>query len=278
MEQLLNIFTVLPAQRVAICKTHHHAIVRSHVRRHLNSSHKEVTPKQRKEVVVVAEEIEAWAAKEEEVVIPSHVPKAIDYLPVYQDGFQCDECKYINRYLRGIRAHCQKEHGWQNGRGKGRSGQGQREPISTMWKEGVRCQKLVTHGRLATLFEVQQADGPAAVEEEEKDIENAVVLSLSRMADRRDAGRKEQQSLVEADEDRFAFSAWLDRAGWAKHLKGLSREWLLSLTEKPAPYEKALDSICYAVRLVIWKAQQASRADVVGFAAMNYVNRREVGS
>ena len=278
MEQLESIFTLLPTRRVAICKTHHHAVVRSNIHGHLNRSHKELTPKQRKEVVAAAEKLEAWAATEEEVAIPSHGSKAMNDLPVYQDGLQCAECKYISRHLQGIQVHCQKEHGWRNSRGKGRPGKTQRKQVSIMWKEGVWCQKLLTYGRSATLFEVQRQDDPAPIEEAERNLTNAIVLSMRQVEDRDNAARKQQQSLVEADDDRFAFSAWLNRAGWAKHLRGLSREWLLSMTQKPAPHEKALHSICWAVQLVIWMAQQASKADVVGLAAMNYVNRREVGS
>jgi hypothetical protein len=105
-----------------------------------------------------------------------------------------------------------------------------------------------------------------------------VQLSLSQATERRNAAEQERMSQIQANQDRFAFNAWLDRAGWAKHLKGLNREWLLTLTQPPARREKALDRVCWAVRIVIWKAQQASRAEMVGMAAINYINRRETGN
>jgi hypothetical protein len=36
--------------------------------------------------------------------------------------------------------------------------------------------------------------------------------------------------------------------------------------------------VCWATETVIWKAQRASRASVVGLPAVNYINRREMGN
>ena len=36
--------------------------------------------------------------------------------------------------------------------------------------------------------------------------------------------------------------------------------------------------VCWAVRMVIWRAQQASKSSVVGMPAMMYINRREFGN
>ena len=70
----------------------------------------------------------------------------------------------------------------------------------------------------------------------------------------------------------------MNRAGWAKHLAGLDREWLTHLVRRPERWEKALKRVCMAVEMVIWKAQKSSRTDVIGLAAMNYINRREMGN
>lgn len=37
-------------------------------------------------------------------------------------------------------------------------------------------------------------------------------------------------------------------------------------------------NMCWAARMVIWRAQQASKASVVGMPAMMYINRRELGN
>jgi hypothetical protein len=89
---------------------------------------------------------------------------------------------------------------------------------------------------------------------------------------------KKANAWIEPDHDRHVTHAWLNRTRWARHLGGLDREWLFELIQKPRRNEKALSKLCWAVQTVIWKAQQASRPSVVGFPAMNYVNRREMGS
>ena len=42
--------------------------------------------------------------------------------------------------------------------------------------------------------------------------------------------------------------------------------------------EKRLARLCIAIEVVIWKAQRALRLDIVSWAAVNYINRREVGN
>jgi hypothetical protein len=61
-------------------------------------------------------------------------------------------------------------------------------------------------------------------------------------------------------------------------LKGLKRDWLLKMARKPPHKERALFEVCWAVRMIIWRAQQASKASVVGMPAMMYINRREFGN
>jgi hypothetical protein len=93
-----------------------------------------------------------------------------------------------------------------------------------------------------------------------------------------DEVNKKANARIEPDHNRYVTHAWLNWTGWARHLGGLDREWLLELIQKPRRNEKALSKVCWAVQIVIWKAQQASRLSVVGFPAMNYINRREMGS
>jgi superfamily II DNA helicase RecQ len=148
-----------------------------------------------------------------------------------------------------------------------------------MWVEGVWCQKLQPSGKLGRLFEVSQpADAQEPVDDDDREMRQAVELSLTQATADLDAEEKKRRAQIEADNDRFEFSAWLDRAGWARHLKGLDREWLSTLTHEPKQQERGLARVCWAARMVIWKAQQASKPGVVGLAAMNYINRREMGN
>ena len=83
---------------------------------------------------------------------------------------------------------------------------------------------------------------------------------------------------IDADDNRHVPHRWLNRTGWARHLAGIDRSWLLSQTHPPKKGEKALAKVCWMVELVIWKAQRISTPQVVGYPAMNYINRREMGS
>lgn len=148
-----------------------------------------------------------------------------------------------------------------------------------MWVEDVVCQKFHSAGRLGQLFAVSQPQSSQyIVDTEDQDIQHAMTVSLSQATSELALMEKQRQDRIEADQDRFQFNAWLDRAGWAKHLKGFDRSWLLTAVEKPKPTEKALKRVCWALQMVIYKAQQSSRPTVVGMAAMNYINRRELGS
>lgn len=64
----------------------------------------------------------------------------------------------------------------------------------------------------------------------------------------------------------------VNRTQWAVHLDGFDREGLTSLTRKPQRHEKALGKVCWAVLMVVWRAQQESEAGVVGMAVMNYID------
>jgi hypothetical protein len=83
---------------------------------------------------------------------------------------------------------------------------------------------------------------------------------------------------VQDNESRWSYTPWLNRAGWSRHLKGLDRSWLLDMAQTPTSEERALRNVCWAVEMVIWKAQQASHSTVVGMPAMILVNRREYGN
>ncbi|EOA85690.1 uncharacterized protein SETTUDRAFT_66551, partial [Exserohilum turcica Et28A] len=71
---------------------------------------------------------------------------------------------------------------------------------------------------------------------------------------------------------------WLHRAGWKRHLKGLDRVWLLDMAQTPSHHERALQDVCWAAEMVIWRAQQVSHSGVVGMPAMMHINRREYGT
>jgi superfamily II DNA helicase RecQ len=101
---------------------------------------------------------------------------------------------------------------------------------------------------------------------------------LTQASSQLEESEKRKNNTIKPDTDRYEFAEWLNRAGWARHLKGLKRAWLLKMARKPTHKERALFEVCWAVRMIIWRAQQASKASIVGMPAMMYINRREFGN
>jgi len=125
--------------------------------------------------------------------------------------------------------------------------------------------------------DAEEGQGPQTCDPD-ADVGQAIGESLSQAATQRDERDKQARAAIEADTDRYDFNEWLNRVGWARHLKGLKRDWLLKMVQPPTQQERALADVCWATEMVIWKAQQASNSGVVGMPAMMYINRREFGN
>jgi superfamily II DNA helicase RecQ len=221
------------------------------------------------------ESLQQWATTQDEIVYPSAEAAPLPHLPVYHDGLQCSECLYINRSIKRIRDHCREEHGWEEQRQPARGRQPGTQP---MWRM-VSCQKLHRGNKLSRLFPISAVEvAPHPDNSADVDVSHAIGLSLSQAAAQLEELEKKNNATIQADTDRYDFSEWLNRAGWARHLKGLKRNWLLEMARKPTSRECRLFNVCWAARMIIWKAQQASKASVVGMPAMMYINRRELGN
>ncbi|KAH5708161.1 hypothetical protein HBI18_241080 [Parastagonospora nodorum] len=278
MEQFNRIFEYLPAHCIAICRSHAQGIIRSQLAAHLNTKHPELVPNTRIAIVCAVQDeasLQQWAFDEGDVLFPDAATRPLPHLPVYTDGLQCRECGRIYRSTRGMQAHCRKDHAW-TGRPSGSS---RRERAPAMWTVGIRCQKYHNTGQLGRLFEVGATveAGPAAGSPE-ADISLAVRAAFSQAVTDARAKQRAQNAAIEADTDRYEFQAWLNRAGWARHLQGLQRDWLLEMIQKPTGKEHALSTVCWAAEMVLWHAQRASTSSVVGMSAMMYINRREFGN
>ncbi len=270
MDQFNTIFEYLPTPRIAICKTHQQGVVKSQLEAHLNKRHQEYVWRTRKRIVEAVQEdasLQEWAETQDQIVYPSPASPPIPHLPVYADGLRCKGCTgrpYINRSVKRMRDHCKEAHSW-----KGRQ---------SIWRT-VFCQKLHKGNKLGLLFQVSaEAHIQDTRNDPDVDVSQAIEMSFTQAATQLEEVEKEKNVAIEADTDRYDFQEWLDRVGWARHLEGLKRDWLLAMAIKPTYRERALFNVCWAVRIVIWHAQQASKASVVGMPAMMYINRREFGA
>ena len=117
--------------------------------------------------------------------------------------------------------------------------------------------------------------------------------------------KDEAAAALIGDQSRLSANMWVRRTGWPRHLRGFDREWLAATTQRPEPEkdeeegngqgdqdedgaggggaadkgrsEAALAVVLLAVERVIWRAQKASQVEVVGSAAVHYIERREAG-
>jgi hypothetical protein len=276
MEQFNVIFEYLPEHHIAICKSHRQGIVKSQLKTHLNRKHQEYVRQTRLNIVKAVQQerlLQDWAVTQDEVVYPTAECAPLPHLPVYQDGLRCQNCGYINRNIDRIQEHCKQGHRWESRSRAGRPSDKQR-----MWTT-VSCQKFHNTNKLGRLFQVGgEAESRRAPDSADGDVSQAIEMSLTQAMTRLEDAEKEKCAAIEADTDRYDFNEWLNRAGWARHLQGLKRDWLLAMVVKPTHKERALFDVCWAVRMVIWRAQQASKSSVVGMPAMMYINRREFGN
>lgn len=315
MAALGVLFEHLPQHRIIVCRECGYAVIPTHVASHLHDRHKgRLTAEARRAIEAEARMLPDIATQRSEVVFPEPGAAPIEYLPRWDDGLRCERCRYVCRTLAGMQAHCKKEHGWRDGRGRGRA---TKRAIAAaeerrMWTTGVRCQQLFKTQGWQQLFEVAApavvvrgqgqrggVDGVGDVELQQ----NVASIFRSTQARLKEEDEK-AQAVVEPDTNRYVPQTWLRRTGWARHLAQFDRGWLAEMAELPAvDDDKDSDSdsdgdsdsdsdsgsadstsrneelarVCDAVQTVVWKAQKVSQPAIVGFAACCYVNRRETG-
>jgi superfamily II DNA helicase RecQ len=287
MEPLNSLFELLPEHRIGVCKAHHQGMTLSQLPSHLHSSHQNLTVATRKAIVLAAAAFPQWAKSPDEVVYPPLQSNLVAHLPVYKNGLKCTAeaqerglCRYIVRTLRDMQEHAREKHRWANPRKRGRPYQANQAAGCQLWAQGVWCQKFQPTGPLARLFEVRQPHdkGKQSAAEEEGELQRAIEMAFTQSTMAIELARQEAHAQIEPDDNRYLWHDWLRRTQWARHLARLDRPWLLQQVQRPAESEEALAKVCWAVEMVIWKAQRASSPDVVGLPATTFIERREAGA
>ena len=239
MEQFRSTFEHHPQCRIVICKQCQNGIVRCQLSNHLKDHHQHFTLSIRNSIVSAAKDIPDWADKDNAIIFPTSVITSLPHLPVWQDVLKCtvsvdrnEPCNFFCRGIKNIKSHCRRQHGWLNPRVQGRNRKEQHVNQSDPWIEGVWCQKFSTHGLLARLFEVHKPNLNVQQQEDfiSQDFQGKRRLLISSIAKaKQNVEETARHAIVEADTNRFIPNDWLDRAGWAKYLAGLDRDWLASL-------------------------------------------------
>ncbi|USP79366.1 hypothetical protein yc1106_06640 [Curvularia clavata] len=216
-----------------------------------------------------------WAESADQVMFPRPDAAPLPHMPVYTDGLKCWECGYICRHVKKMQEHGRNHHNWT---GSNTRRVGRPAAIQQRWTDSVICQKFQNTGTLGRLFEVQSAAPaePADSDDGETQLRRAFTTAITQIDQVIES--KKASNVVEEDGSRWGFEDWLERAGWVRHLKGLDRLWLLDMALTPSYHERALQDVCWAAEMVIWRAQQVSHSSVVGMPAIMHINRREYGT
>jgi len=255
-------------------------VIPQHISGHLHTHHRGIVVGAQEKIIAALQYIPNIAPNTKDAVHPPPTATAIPELPVYQDGFQCiaqvgeQQCQYVCRGRRHhIQRHCREQHGWTSQKGR-----------PAMWIEDQACQQFFKRGQRGQYFVVQKPADTAPV--------SAGDALFTRIQQQREA--RQQQQEIQAEIPRSVANPWLEFTGWTVHLAGFTpAELLASIVpaageEDPqgehmeAPEEDreaaGLAEACHATRRLIRQAFRVCRPQVVGRAALEYVNRRECGA
>ena len=285
MEQFNRVFDFVPQCGVIVCKQCRQCPEPGGIRTHLDQHHAYITTITRRNIVEVAHQIEGIARTKEDIQLPSRAGDPLPHLTIYNDGLACKACPAVFRSQYRIKAHCRERHGWENNRKRGRVSAEARAVFTATqpWTEGVQCQRFSSGGSMQQWFAVnqrRQKDRTPTSSHASVPLEN-----MQQIVERAFAGadaaistlQGQESTPIQADRNPFVPNAWLKRVGWAKHLAGFDREWLIGLRDTPARGERRLQRVCEAVEVLFYHAQRTCKAAVPGDEAMFYINRRETG-
>src|SRR3569833_2820161 len=208
-------------------------------------------------------------------------PPTIDPIPFIappeEDGLRCNECGYVTRTVQWIQRHCREEHGWQNpwkkgGNVKSRSKQARVLP----WTTGVRCQRFFRSRAGYRWFEVGGASEvlrrPEAVEAAEDVVARIKRIHQEQTAKFEAAGKE----LIRVADEKKEPNAWVERTGWAQHLRGLDPDRLRAAAGSVGADETVLQLMCASFERVMNRARAAAVGRRVGLSALSEVERKDM--
>ena len=293
MDAFEKLFAHHREYRVIICKRCKYAVNPAQAKGHIQSKHRTISTTQCAQIVALIDRLSEIARSPEDVRYPDPVGAAVPGIPVYENGLRCthvvegQECNYTCREKRVMSRHCRQQHGWRNPRKNGRPDQW--TDRTTMWVEGQSCQSFFQTGGWQKIFPIQVV--PASGQPVEVDI----VRKIGEWADQLKADLQKAQEEVRTSRSRYEANPWLEHTGWERHITDGCRGWVTEFVQATphvpkiqrwlgegfegfdAQDEKALSRACEGTVVLIRRAFQASRIDIVGRHALHRINRREVG-
>ncbi|KAK4155073.1 hypothetical protein C8A00DRAFT_42226 [Chaetomidium leptoderma] len=275
-------FTHLTTYPFVICKTCGFACIADEVTTHLRKHHDSVKAKDRAAIAALVGEIPGVVCNQAELRTFRFPPPTVEPIPfitpLETDGLRCDTCGYVTRRLRWIQEHCRKDHGWVNDWQKGGNVvKKAKQERAVPWTTGVRCQRFFRSRAASQWFEVGRAREPPRPPSEDQGTAEGLVERVKRMHQEqvirfRSAGKEMIQG---ADEKREP-NAWVKRAGWAEHLRGLCPDRLREAAGPIGDEEAVLQRMWESFERVLDRARATAVPSKVGLAALFEIERKEM--
>lgn len=265
-----------------ICKSCQFACVANEVYAHIKNHHPAIQINRRREIVRAVAAIPGIICNQEELQnfpLPKPAAEPVPFIqPLREDGMSCKKCGKVYRQPWQMREHCEKVHGWKNDWERGGDVvRKSKEPREVPWTMGVRCQRFFPSRAASGWFEIRcTSESPAS--------------SMGRAGAGKDVTKRIQQ-IHQAQEEKFRKKSrakiwvanektepnpWVERAGWARHLEGLSPERLRGATGPITGEEVVLQMMWDSLDRVMDAAQATAAARRAGLAALFEIQRKEM--
>lgn len=261
---------------------------------HLRKHHTTIPSDRRKTITKAIQDIPGIVANQAGLVGFQYPPPTVDPIPFIgqpqTDGLRCNECGFIVRTPQGIQRHCRKQHGWENDwRKGGNMAKRAREEREVPWTTGVRCQRFFRSRAASQWFEVgrgrerQDVAGTAETEDGEteetvtarmKEVEDQKIMQAHQTQAKRFEARRKQA--IQMGDEKAEPNAWLERVGWAEHLKGLDPDVMRATVGPIHEDETGLRRMWESLERVMERARATVAAMHAGHAVLFEINRKEV--
>jgi superfamily II DNA helicase RecQ len=295
MDQFNTIFQHWPEYRVIHCRQCRFCPVPTQIQAHLDTHHAQIAPRTRRRIAEAAQSIprEQVAYQPDDVVYPPADNPPIDGLVVYRNAYQCQgemgkgqQCRQIRRHIKKIQAHCKEAHQWKNIQKRGgNSHHKQHQTPNRIWRDGVSCQRFFEFGAWQRYFAVEPPQDGLSIEK----VDDLVRRGEQMLAQQQQVLAEFQQTKkIQPNNHRYEFHQWLKRAGWAQHLSQYEPAELVEMVEVPqregdpksdaaGECEPELWRACQVTVRAIRQAQKVCHPQIVGYPALEFINRRETG-
>ncbi len=273
-------FTYLTEYRTIVCKTCRFGCVAQEAATHLKRHHDTIDVGERNRIAQAVKAIPSVLQRQADLVdfqFPAPTSELVPFIaPPQMDGIKCKSCPFVARQRQRIQEHCRRAHGWENPERRGRVARHRKQPPDVPWVTGIRCQRFFPTRIASGWFEVARSDrrngevhGPAPDEDPVERVKRLHREQVTRF-------KAKAVGKVQVGDDKTEPNGWLERTGWAKHLKELDVDMLRRAADPIRDDEAVLQRMWEILERVLDQSQATAEPKKVGSAALFEAQRKDV--